>query len=131
MRRARAGFTLLEATVAMTIVGIVGAGALAAFGADLRAADRARQMLPAVALAQDRMAILDLADAHTLRVLPDSMARGAFSRPLDGYTWRAAAREVRGEPSLIELSVRIEWPTGSYALLQRRYRPTSIAGAPR
>jgi len=81
MRRARAGFTLLEATVAMTIVGIVGAGALAAFGADLRAADRARQMLPAVALAQDRMAILDLADAHTLRVLPDSMARGSFSRP--------------------------------------------------
>src|SRR4249919_107395 len=55
----RRGFTLLEAAVAMTIISIVSVAALGAFGADLRAADRAQQMLPAAALAQDRVAAIE------------------------------------------------------------------------
>lgn len=128
MHRARHGFTLLEAGVAMTIVAIVGVSALAAFGADLHAASRAQQTLPAAALAIDRLAILDLVDTHTLRMLPDSLARGTFAKPFDNYSWRATAKEVRGEPALVELTVRVEWAEGAYALTARRFRPTIMSG---
>ena len=129
MSRASRGFTLLEAAVAMTIVAIVGVGALAAFGADLRAANRARQTLPAAALAMDRLAVLDLVDAHTLRMLPDSLARGTFAKPFDNYSWRATVKEVHGEPALVELTLRVEWAEGAYALTERRYRSTVVSGA--
>jgi prepilin-type N-terminal cleavage/methylation domain-containing protein len=129
--RANRGFTLLEAAVAMTIVAIVGVGALAAFGADLRVANRARQTLPAAALAMDRLAVLDLVDAHTLRMLPDSLARGTFAKPFDNYSWRATVKEVRGEPALVELTLRVEWAEGAYALTERRYRSTVVFGAAR
>jgi len=128
MRRAKHGFTLLEAAVAMTIVAIVGASALAAFGADLRAASRARQTLPAAALAIDRLAVLDLVDAHTLRTLPDSLSRGRFAKPFDNYSWRTTVNEVRGEPALLEITVRIEWAEGAYALTERRFRSTIVSG---
>jgi len=128
MRRAKHGFTLLEAAVAMTIVAIVGASALAAFGADLRAASRAQQTLPAAALAIDRLVALDLVDAHTLRILPDSIARGTFARPFDNYSWRATVKEVLGEPAFVEITVRVEWAEGAYALTERRFRPTIVSG---
>jgi type II secretory pathway pseudopilin PulG len=121
--RVRSGFTLLEAAVAMTIVTFVTVGAMGAFGADMRAADRARQLLPASALASERIAVLELADPLTLRALPDSLARGTFAAPLDAYTWVAAAREVRGEAGLMELTVRVTWRDGEFGLAQRRYRP--------
>lgn len=126
MRRANRGFTLLEAAVAMAIVAIVGVSALAAFGADLRAANRTRQTLPAAALALDRLAILDLVDAHTLRMLSDSLARGTFAKPFENYSWRATVKEVRGDPSLVELTVRVEWAEGAYVLTERRYRSTVV-----
>ena len=129
MSRASRGFTLLEAAVAMTIVAIVGVGALAAFGADLRAANRARQTLPAAALARDRLAVVDLVDAQTLRILPDSLARGRFAKPFDGYSWRATVKEVRGEPALVEVTLRVEWAEGAYALTERLYRSTVVSGA--
>ena len=128
MHRVRRGFTLLEAAVAMTIVAIIGVAALGAFGADLRAADRARQTLPAAALAREQLAILNLVDAHTLRMLPDSLGQGTFSKPFDNYQWRATAKEVRGEPALVELTVRVEWAEGAYAVTERRYRPTAALG---
>jgi prepilin-type N-terminal cleavage/methylation domain-containing protein len=126
VRRAKRGFTLLEAAVAMTIVAIIGVAALGAFGADLRAADRARQTVPAAALAQERLAILELVDAHTLRMLPDSLTRGTFSEPFDTYTWTATAKEVRGETALVEVVVRIQWAEGAYVVTERRYRPTAV-----
>jgi prepilin-type N-terminal cleavage/methylation domain-containing protein len=121
--RARHGFTLLEAAVALTIITIVVVGAMGAFGADLRAADRARQLLPASSLAHERMAALDLADPRVLRMLPDSLSRGTFNAPLDAYSWKATAAEVRGEPGLIEMTVTITWVGGEFSVAQRRYRP--------
>jgi hypothetical protein len=110
----------------MSIVAIVGVSALAAFGADLRAAARARLALPAAALAQERLANLNLVDANDLRRLPDSLARGTFAQPFDDYTWRAIAKEVRGEPALVEITVRVEWTEGAYVVTGRLYRPTVI-----
>jgi len=129
--RASHGFTLLEAAVAMTIVAIVGVAALAAFGADLRAANRAREALPAAALARERLATLNLIDANELRRLPDSLARGKFASPFDTYAWRASVKEVRGEPALVELTVRIEWAEGAYVVTERRYRPTVVGARTR
>jgi type II secretion system protein I len=123
----RRGFTLLEAAVAMTIIAFVAMSALGAFAADMRAADRARQLLPAAALAQERMVILELIDGHTLRMLPDSSSHGTFSAPYADHAWTATAKQVTGEPTLVELEVRVTWPDGQFAIAQRRYRPTIVA----
>jgi prepilin-type N-terminal cleavage/methylation domain-containing protein len=128
---ARPGFTLLEAAVAMAIIGVVSIGALGAFAADLRAASRAQLLLPAAVLARERMSVLELPDAQTIRMLPDSLARGTFAAPFDAYSWRASSKEVRGEPALIELKVGVEWNGGSFGITERRFRPqlaTSGAG---
>jgi hypothetical protein len=113
----------------MTIVAIVGVASLAAFAADLRTAARARQMLPAAALAQERLATLDLIDGRNLRILPDSLARGKFASPFDRYTWRAKAREVREQPALVEIMVQVEWDEGEYSISRRRYRPALVGVA--
>jgi prepilin-type N-terminal cleavage/methylation domain-containing protein len=125
----RPGFTLLEAAVAMTIIGVVSIGALGAFGADLRAANRAQFLLPAAALARDRLSLLELADAQTIRMLPDSLAHGTFAAPLAAYSWRASIKEVRGEPALVELRVGIEWNGGSFGISERRFRPQFSANS--
>jgi prepilin-type N-terminal cleavage/methylation domain-containing protein len=121
--RARSGFTLLEAAVAISIISIVVIGAMAAFGADLRAASRAERLLPAASLAAERMAVLELADPMTLRALPDSLSHGRFVAPFDGYAWTAAVRDIRGDAGLMELAVKVTWSDGEYDLALRRYRP--------
>jgi len=123
--RGRPGFTLLEAAVAMTVISLVAIGAMAALSGSLRASARAQAALPAPALAQERLGALELADPERLRMLPDSLSHGEFGPPYDGYRWRAESKPVRGEPTLVELTVHIEWPGGAYALTQRRYRPSS------
>ena len=61
-------------------------------------------------------------------MLPDSLARGTFAKPFENYSWRATVKEVRGEPALVELTVRVEWAEGAYALTERRYRSTVVSG---
>ena len=122
------GFTLLEAAVAMMIIGVISAGALSAFAADLRAADQAQRLLPAAALAQDRLAVLEttsLADD----VLADSLTRGRFAAPFDDYTWTASARSLLSLPGLIELKVDVSWSRGSFALTERRFEPHPLVAS--
>ena len=124
----RHGFTLLEAAVAMMIIGVVSAAALSAFAADLRAADRAQRMLPAAALAEDRLAVLEMAPS-TLEVLADSLKRGRFDAPFDDYVWTADVRRLRGLPGLVELRVDVSWAAGSFSLTERLYNPlTTVVG---
>src|SRR5215217_6870753 len=82
---ARAGFTLLEAVVALAIVGTIAIAVLGSFGAELRTASRVRDALPAVTLAEEQLARLSSADAATLAMLPDSLARGEFIAPFADY----------------------------------------------
>jgi prepilin-type N-terminal cleavage/methylation domain-containing protein len=124
----RAGFTLLEAVVAMTIIGVVSVGALGAFAADLRAAERAQRMLPAAALAQERLTALEeigTGALTALTALPDSAARGRFGPPFDDYSWTATARRVRSIEHLVELRVDVSWETGSFTLAERVYDPST------
>ena len=58
---ARRGFTMLEAVVALAIIGLVCVGVLGAYGATLRADVVAAERLPLAALAEERIAAMDLA----------------------------------------------------------------------
>lgn len=122
-RPAEGGFTLLEAVVALAIVAVVSLATLSSLGAELRAAGRAREVLPAAALAEHRLAVAQLLRAEELATLPDSVARGRFAPPFEGYGWATEADVVLGHPGLYDLRVRVEWADGSFALHSRVYRP--------
>jgi type II secretory pathway pseudopilin PulG len=117
------GFALLEAVIALAIVGLIGVGALSSMGAQSRTADRARDAVEAAALAEYRLASLQLLSADELSPLPDSLSYGRFAPPLDQYAWRATARPTSDEDGLYELTVKVEWGDGSFSLATQVYRP--------
>lgn len=119
----RQGFTLLEAVVALAILGLASVAALSALSAELRTAHGARRALEAASLAQDRLATLELLPADELRPLPDSLRRGRFREPFAEYAWEASVREIPAEHDLYEAAVRVEWDSGSYPLHVLLYRP--------
>ena len=71
--RNRSGVTLFEAVAAMAIVGIVSVAALETAGSQMRTAERARRMVEASALAQQRLDWLDFMNETNLRALPDTV----------------------------------------------------------
>ena len=117
------GFTLLEAVVAMAILGLSSVAALSALAAELRSAERAQRSLEAAALAQDRLAGLEFLAVGELSPLPDSLRRGRFREPFAAYGWEASVREVPGDQGLVEVAVRVQWEGGVYPLHALLYRP--------
>ncbi len=124
-RRKRDGFTILEAAVALAIIGVTAVGVLAAFGGDLRGASTTRDALTASSLAQEQLARVEILPAAALAALPDSLAYGAFAAPFDRYHFAAATRVVPGDRDLYDVSVTVEWPDGRTELRSRRFRPPS------
>lgn len=122
----RDGFTLLEAVVALAIISTVAVGALGAVGADVRSAARARPVLEAAALAEDRMEAVRLLDPGGLRPLPDSLRNGTFEPPFDGYGWRTVVRPAMDGSGLYDVEITVEWSGGTYPLGARLYRPESL-----
>ena len=125
-RRNRAGFTLLEAVVALAIIGAAVVGVLGAFGGEVRAAERSRTALMVSTLARSRLARLEIATGTELATLPDSLGHGAFAAPFAGYQWKATSRAVPGEPDLYDLRVTVSWDDGQSELRSRRYRPVPL-----
>jgi prepilin-type N-terminal cleavage/methylation domain-containing protein len=119
----RPAFTLLEAMIAVMIVGLAAVAVLSSFGTTLRTATRAQQGLEAEALAGQRLARAELLERDALLHLPDSVAHGQFAAPFAAYQWTTVAREVRGEVGLFDVAVEVSWPNGRYALPTRLYRP--------
>lgn len=113
--RVRQGFVLLEAVVALLIIGLATAGALELFSAHLRAAAREPALVTAAALAQDRMAAVELLSAEEMHRLADSLARGQFAPPFADFRWRATTVRQRGE-NLYDIRVDVYWRDGSYTL---------------
>jgi prepilin-type N-terminal cleavage/methylation domain-containing protein len=131
--RARNGFSLLEAVVALAIVGVTAVGALASVGAELRAADDARTTLEAEALAVYRMSTLEMLTSEQLQRIPDSLARGTFEPPFERYRWTASSEPVLGEEGLSEVQLDIHWKDGTFPLHTLLFRPSpfvSGGGAP-
>ena len=127
--RARSGFSLLEAVVALAIVGVTAVGALAAVGAELRAADDAQTTLEAEALAVYRMSTLEMLTAEQLQRIPDSLARGTFDPPFERYRWTAVTEPVLGEEGLTEVRLDIAWKTGSFPLRTLLFRQSALVSA--
>ena len=130
MLRKRRGFTVLEAVVALAIIGVTSVAVLGAFAGDLRTAHAARSALEASSLAQSRLARLEMATRRELTALPDSLAHGAVPEFGDRYAWSASATLLGAEPDLFELHVVVTWPEGSTALTTRRFRPATLVARP-
>ncbi|HYK10839.1 MAG TPA: prepilin-type N-terminal cleavage/methylation domain-containing protein [Gemmatimonadales bacterium] len=117
------GFTLLEAVVALTILGLAGVATLEALGGEVRGAEHARTATTAAALAENRLATITLLPRSELDLLPDSLSRGEFQAPFEGYHWTASVRAVLGEQDLYEAQVTVASAETQYALATRVYRP--------
>ena len=110
MRRGEAGFTLIEALVALAILGVALAAVLRAYGAGFRSAERAEMQTHALLLAESR-----LAEAATTLREPGER-RGSDG----GYAWRVSAAPfpIDGVAKpLLRLEVRVSAPNGSEARL--------------
>ena len=123
-RAVRRGFVLLEAVVALAVVGLCAAAALELFASHLRAAGRIPQRLTAAALAQDRMTAVRLLEPRQLRHVPDSIASGQFPPPFASYRWRAAVTPSVAD-DLYDIRVEISWPDGAYTISARETAVTS------
>lgn len=110
MKRGEAGFTLIEALVALAILGVALASVLRAYGAGFRSAERAEMQTHALLLADSR-----LAEATTMLTEPgESRGREA------GYAWRVTASPfpVQGvDEPLLRIEVRVVAPDGAEARL--------------
>ncbi len=104
-RAASGGFLLLEALVALAIVGVVAVALLGAVGAQVRSADKGSVLLTASALAQDRAVSFRVLDVEALRRPPDSLVAGVFPPPFDDFRWEAEVEAVDGEDGLFALEV--------------------------
>ncbi len=124
------GFTLLEAVVALAILGAVSAAALAAVSTELRTTERTTRAVAAAALSQNQLARLQLLPAQQLAALPDSLRSGTFVPPFADYRWSATTRNVRGEQDLYELTMLVEWDDGEFQLVSRLHRPNRAVSEP-
>ncbi len=125
----RSGFAVLEAVVALTIVGLATVGAVGAIASHGRAADRAVAALEADALADERLARLHLLGRDELTHLPDSLAEGDFGPAWPGYGWEASVRPDRGTSPLLHVRIVVTGPLREHVIETRFYRPRLPAGA--
>jgi type II secretion system protein I len=113
--RDRRGFTLLEAMLALVIVGVALVPLMRSMGMGVREQGKLRGHLDAVALAESRMSDLAL-------VPPDSIAayartrQGAFPEPFQGYRWSAVLRQDERSAALVRGAVVVRWKDGEYSL---------------
>ena len=122
MLPSRSGISLLEAVVAIAIVGITSVSALEAVGGDMRTAERARRAIVVEALAGSRLEFMDLLTDRELQALPDSVESGKFPAPLDEYSWKTTSGSVSDQPGVYAVRVTIDWPSGSYVVRTYQYR---------
>lgn len=129
-RTRRRGFVLLEAVVAMAIIGMAAVALLAATGAQVRSASKANELLQAQSLAEDRLAAVRMLDAEELADLPDSLRAGTFPPPFQTFRWTAAVAEMEEEHDLFGVEVVVTGPVEVYPLrtLVHRPRPVVVTG---
>jgi len=123
----RRGVSLLEAVVAVAIVGMTAVSALEAAGGDMRAAERSRRAIEAEALATSRLDFIDLLNDRELQALPDSVEKGKFDPPLDEYSWKTTSTPLADQAGVYTIHVTVEWPSGSYTLRSYAYRTPPLA----
>lgn len=125
--RARKGVSLLEAVVAVTIVGMTAIGALEAVGSDMRTAERSRRAIEVEALATSRLQFMNLLTDQELQSLADSVSKGTFPAPLNEYSWKTTSTPLSDQAGVYDLRVTIGWPSGSYVVRTYAYRRPPLA----
>lgn len=138
MRDSRsAGFTILEAVVAVTIVGLAAVASLAAFGEEIRAGDRARTGLEIESLLEEVTARTRLLPVEALVSLPDSLREGRCDPPFQAYRWERVIEVVPGAAGLIRTTVTVgplrdtnaaENGGGTRSITTLLYRPALLPG---
>ena len=116
----------MEAAVALAIVSIVCVAVLGSFGTAFRADFVATQRLPLAALAQERLAALDIYDG-SFDMIPDSLARGNFNSPYGSAGWTAAAKRVGKVSDLYEVRIEVRDRGQVFILASRRHRASNIS----
>jgi prepilin-type N-terminal cleavage/methylation domain-containing protein len=89
----RRGFTLLEAMVALVILGLVSLAYLELFGGAVRATESAAHWSRAVEFAEDGMEILKLTPESEWQHAPEQLD-GGFARRVEARPWRDDLRVV-------------------------------------
>jgi type II secretory pathway pseudopilin PulG len=123
----RPGISLLEAVVAIAIVGMTAISALESVGGGMRTAERSRRAIEAEALATSRLEFMQLLSDQELRALPDSVEKGKFAAPLDEYTWTTTSRAYSDQAGVYDVRVTVGWAAGSYTLRTYEYRTPPLA----
>lgn len=120
--RARKGFSLLEAVLAIAIVAMTAIAALSTSATEMRTAEHARRIHEAEALATEKAGFLWLLVDKDFQNLPDSVAGGVFDYPLNEYSWTATSTPNSTLPGLYTIQITVSWPTGSFTENTAQYR---------
>jgi type II secretory pathway pseudopilin PulG len=115
---------LLEAAVALLIIGLVAGATLDVYAAEMRAATREPRLLSATVLAQDRLAAVRILEPEQLARLPDSLARGRFDSPFADFRWHASTARAR-DGDLYDVRVEVTWSGGVFTLVSRVFAPAA------
>ena len=119
---------LLEAMVALALLGLAVVAMLQLFSGAADAAARARVHTEALALAQSEMD--RLVSSGAAASLEADGTEGAFQPPFERYHYAVTSARV-SEQRLIEIRVRITWPqlgAGTVDLLTRTVSGVGAAG---
>lgn len=125
--RVRSGFTVLEALIALVIVGFAVVATVEALGGGLRAERQVSHHLEAVALAESKMNELGAVERDSISLYAGGRD-GVFAPPFGAYRWRATIETVSGARPLLRAGVTVTWRGGSYALATVFYRPPDVPG---
>jgi len=113
---ARPGFVLLEAVVALAIIGLFAIALLETTSTQLRTASKANTLLVARSLADDRLAALRLLDYDDLDDVPDSLLEGTFPPPFEDFTWTTQVEAIDDEYDLFGAEVVVQGRGENYPI---------------
>jgi len=122
----RNGFVLLEAVVALAILGMASIVLLQVRAQQIRVATQARELLTAQALAEDRISSIRLLDYELLADPPDSLMEGVFPPPFEDFSWNAQVSLMEDEYDLFGVEVEVLGPAERFPLRTLMHRPRSV-----
>lgn len=120
------GFLLLEAVIALAIIGIVAIALLAATSSQVQASGKANALLVASALAQDRLAAIQMLDGDELRDPPDSLSTGVFPAPFDEFQWVATIEPADNEYDLFAVMIEVDGRGEAFRMETLVHRSSSV-----
>jgi hypothetical protein len=122
----RGGFVLLEAVMALAILGVASIALLQVRSQQIRVATQARELLTAQALAEDRVAAIRLLEYEVLAEPPDSLMEGVFPEPFQDFAWTTEVALIEDEYDLFGVEVVVVGPAERFPLRTLMHRPRSL-----